>query len=79
MQALVARMEMSLDAARLVEGHMAGLVAQVEQRLTGTVPEHTKAALETQLENAREAQRVLESAIASPAEVEVPDPPTFSS
>lgn len=74
MQVLVVRLELSSEAARLVEGIVAGHLSQVEGKLLGIVPEHTKKRLEEQAEHAGEALRELARARANPIEVEVPDP-----
>lgn len=65
---------MSPEAAKIVAGLVSQFRASTEIKLTGIVPEHTKKALEMQLEHSREAERELERARANPVEVEIPDP-----
>lgn len=74
MQAVVVQVEMSPEAARLALGITEAFHADIAQRLTGIVPEHTKKALEKQLADAAEAMSVLERGVSNPVEVEVPDP-----
>lgn len=74
MQAVIARVEMSPEAAELASRVLTSFSQEIEQRLTGIVPVHTKAALEKQLATGQEAARALERGALNPVEVDVPDP-----
>jgi len=74
MKTLVVRVELPLDAARLLMGVAVQFQTATQMRLTGIVPQHTKKELEEQLENISLAGRELERGIANPEEIEVPDP-----
>lgn len=78
MQAVVIRPELSPEAAKILLGLASQFAVDVDRRLEGVVPVHTKAALEKQSADAHESIRALELASANPVEVEVPDPPGFS-
>lgn len=74
MEAVVVRLEMSPEAAALLEAVAVQYRDSIAQKLTGIVPVHTKAALETQLGHAEEAVQALGVGVANPIEVEIPDP-----
>jgi hypothetical protein len=76
MEAVVIRLEVSPEAARLLDRVITEHHTQVTARLSGIVPQHTKRALEGQVANAEEAIAELRRAIENPVEVEIPDPPS---
>jgi hypothetical protein len=74
MEALVIRLDLDPDAARLLELVLERFDASVEAQLAGTPPQHTKAALESQAEHVASIRRELARAVDSPEVVHVPDP-----
>jgi hypothetical protein len=72
--ALVVQIEVSYEAAKLLEGLAVRFQTETDQRLTGILAVHTRTAVETQKENVDEAVRALERGLANPVSVEVQPP-----
>lgn len=74
MEVLVVQIELSLEAARLLEGIAVGFQTTTDHKLTGTLAQHTREAVEKQKESVDEAVRALQRGIANPQGVDVPPP-----
>ncbi len=74
MEAIVVQIELSYEAAVLLQGIAEKFQGEAEARLTGILAVHTRKAVEAQKENVDEAVRALERGIANPVGVDVPPP-----